>query len=131
MSKNVGKARIPYHTAIIVENNKLVCWGVNTIGVHAEISALNKLNYLEQKRKVKWGKLMLIVVRVRLDKDRNIYLSQSKPCVSCANRLQKTKISYVCWSCDSDRYQYCRTCELTSIHLSRMHRTSNTAYGHM
>ena len=94
---------------------------MNDPGIHAEASVIKKLQYLDTRRKLKWEKIHIIVVRLK-KKDGDVSFSMSKPCVMCKNALQKTKINYVSWSNDYGSFDTCRVCELHSDHISRKYR---------
>lgn len=94
---------------------------MNDPGIHAEASVIKKLQYIDSKRKLKWEKIHIVVVRLKR-KDEEVTFSMSKPCVNCKNALQKTKIHYVSWSNDYGSFDSCRVCELCSDHVSRKYR---------
>ena len=120
--KDVKKEPIPYHIALAFENKKLLCWAINMPTIHAETNLLRKLQYMQTKHKVKWERINMIVVRVRIDSEKNFYFSMSKPCVHCTNELQKTKIKKVFWSTNNGDFDVCKLCNLQTKHVSRFNR---------
>ena len=89
---------------------------------HAEINVLNKLKFLNKKRKIKWEKIMLMVVRLKCDESGNIHFTMSKPCSHCTHTLHNTRINNICWSNENGLFETCKVCDLSSTHLSRRYR---------
>lgn len=109
MKKVLNHRGVSRHLAVIFENHKLVCWGTNNVSMHAEVDALRKLEALQRSHKIKWNKLVLVVVRIKLDWKGDIFFSMSKPCMSCVQSIQQTRISHVCWSTDVNCSSSCPT----------------------
>ena len=95
---------------------------MNDPGIHAESSVIKKLKYIETKRKLKWEKIHIIVVRLRKCNG-DISFSMSKPCIQCKEALQKTKINLISWSNDYGSFDSCKVCELCSSHITRKYRS--------
>ena len=94
---------------------------MNDPGVHAEESVIKKLQYIDTKRKLKWEKIHIIVVRLK-KKDEDVTFSMSKPCVNCKNALKKSRVNYISWSNDYGSFDSCKVCDLCSDHISRKYR---------
>ncbi len=94
---------------------------MNDPGIHAESYVIKKLKYMETKRKLKWEKIHIIVVRLN-KRNEDISFSMSKPCIQCKEALQKTKINLISWSNDQGSFDSCKVCELCSSHVSRKYR---------
>ena len=91
---------------------------MNDPGIHAETSVIKKLKYIETKRKLKWEKIHIVVVRLKKNNG-NISFSMSKPCIHCKEALQKTKVNLISWSNEHGSFDSCKVCELCSSHISR------------
>ena len=73
--------------AIIGENSSKPLYTNSKIQTHAEMDALNKVNYLLKCKKIKKTKMDLIVLRV--NKSGN--LCESAPCFHCTKQLFENK----------------------------------------
>ena len=93
---------------------------------HAETNLIKKIRFLNTRHKVKWEKIRVIVVRMKVDENDQIYFTMSKPCIHCTNALQRTKISFVSWSNNFGEFDSCKVCDLQSEHLSRRYRGYET-----
>ena len=118
-----NERRIPYHIAFAFENNKLLCWGINHPGIHAEIAVLNKLKFLQTKRLIKWNKINMFVVRHKVDSDGNVCFAFSKPCTHCGEHIRRAQIGIICWSNTNETFEYCKACDFASSHVSKMGRS--------
>jgi len=103
-------------------NHKLLCSGSSRPGIHAEVDVIRKLTYMEQKHCIKWGKVSIIVVRIKKNESGDIAYSMSKPCVNCTRTIRASKIKKVIWSTDYDSFHFCQPCDLYTQHISRAHR---------
>ena len=120
--REVKKGPIPYHIAFAIEGKKLICWGTNYIGLHAEMNVLKQLESISLKHKLKWSKISLIVVRVRQNLKNDIYFDMSKPCIECASSLRNSFIKNIYWSTSDSYFDRCRSCDLQSTQISRRNR---------
>ncbi len=117
------KGGIPYHLAVAFENHKYVCHATNDPVHHAEANVLKKLNYLETKHDIKWNKLKIIVVRMKLEEN-TIKFVLSKPCVNCCKLLKCSRVKNISWSTSSGSFKTCRVCDFESTQVSRKFRDS-------
>lgn len=120
----VKKGGIPYHLAVAFENHKYVCHATNDPVFHAEAKLLKKLEFLETKHAIKWNRLKIIVVRMKLEDD-TIKFVLSKPCVNCCKLLKGSRVKNISWSTSSGDFETCKVCDFESTQISRRFRNSD------
>lgn len=112
---------------MIFEGTKVIAVGVNYIGIHAEISALDKCARIEDKKRIRWSKTSILVARVKVE-DHVYVFGMSKPCVHCAESLKASKLSKVFWTTENGDIDGCRVCDLVTCHLCRRKRIELEVY---
>ena len=123
--KHFLRGGIPYHLAVIFDAQRVICWGVNDVVSHAEITAIRRFRTLKNRKKIKrFSHYTLIVVRIRRTMDGRSYFGLSMPCARCASAINCSGLFRVLWSNggDSGEFSQCRPCDLASSHTSRAYR---------
>jgi PP-loop superfamily ATP-utilizing enzyme len=106
----------------------VICASMNSCSGHAEMNVLKKLDALKLKHKIKMHRLELVVVRILFNECNEMVFKMSKPCMHCTQILHNTLMRHISWSTDDGTFETCRPCDLTSDHISRRYRLSQSKY---
>ncbi len=108
-------------------SKRSIMWGEIIPSVHAERSAVCASKRNKYKQRVHGA--TIYIVRIKMDKNGNINLSNSKPCTDCARYLKKLNIKKIVYSIDGG-IVVVKTKNLNDTRISYGYKTFSGKYIH-